>query len=167
MGVTEPKFLVHDAPAKAAEHNYIARVDLEPFGFPALFEQVWLGDLGDGTYEVRCIPFRVYGLALEDVVTISPDESLVTSVVRSSGRRVLRVLVAPSLEKARISIIGNTLNAITKATGLLSEWSGDRHIAIDIPQGVEVDALINLVRGYVEQGEAFWEWGDAEQFRTS
>ncbi|WP_327103843.1 DUF4265 domain-containing protein [Nonomuraea glycinis] len=166
MGVAEPKFIVHDAPAKAAKQNYIARVDLAPFGFSSLFEQMWLGDLGGGVYEVRCIPFRVYGLALEDLVSISSDGSLVDSLVYPSGRRVLRVLLIPELKSDRLAEIVNSLNAAARAGGLLFEWSGDRHVAIDIPVGINVDYLIRLVHGYVEQGIAFWEWGDAEPFRA-
>lgn len=167
MGAAEPEFIVHDAPVKAAKQNYIARVDLTPFGFPGLFEQIWLGDLGDGLYEVRCIPFRVYGLALGDVVNVSPSGTLISSLVRPSGRKVLRVLLVPSLSAGRLSAVINSINMKAGEAGLLFEWSGDRHIAIDVPADGNVDDLIGLVGGYVERGEAFWEWGDAEPFKVS
>ncbi|MCK2216783.1 DUF4265 domain-containing protein [Actinomadura sp. ATCC 31491] len=152
---------------KVAKQNYIARVDLAPFGFPGLFEQIWLGDLGGGMYEVRCIPFRVYGLALGDIVDISSDGSLISSLVRPSGRKVLRVLLIPSLGAERLSTVINSINMKIGEADLLFEWSGDRHVAIDVPADINVDDLIGLVSGYVERGEAFWEWGDAEPFRAS
>lgn len=165
MNPSGSKFLTHTNPAKRGERNYIARADLAPFGFPGLFEQMWLGDLGQGVYEVRCIPFRVYGLALGDLVGISSDGTLINSLLRSSGNRVLRILVIPSLTKERLAVISVSLGMAAERLGLLFEWSGDRHVSIDIPKGLNVDELMDLARGYVEQGEAYWEWGDAESFK--
>lgn len=167
MDSSEPKFLVHTAPAKTAEQNYIARVDLAHFGFPGLFEQMWLGNLGQGVYEVRCIPFRVYGIALGDLVGVSPDGSLINSLIRPSGRRVLRILIIPSLANWRLSVIVDSLNINIEVLNLLFEWSGDRHVAIDIPEGLNVDDLIDLAQGYAERGEVLWEWGDVEPFKAS
>jgi hypothetical protein len=152
---------------KAAEQNYIARVDLAFFGFPDHFEQIWLGALEGGLYEIRCIPFRAYGLALGDVVTVSPDGSLINALVRPSGRKVLRVLLDSSLAGERRSIAIDSLNVNVEAAGLLFEWSEDRHIAIDIPLDANSEELFDFVCGYVERGEAFWEWGDAEPFGAS
>ena len=158
------KFIVHEDPARRNEANYIARVDLSPFGFDGEVEQVWLRSLGDGSFELCCIPFRAYGMALGDVVTVSEGEATVTSVIRGSGNRVLRVLLAPD-SAAQVS--ASEVKREIDDSGLINEWSGDRHVAIDVPPLVDVSALIGLLVRGEKDSLMFWEWGDALNFSQS
>ena len=56
----------------------------------------------------------------------------------------------------------------TKITtsALLSEWSGDRHVAVDIPPGAKTDSLLKVMEREVAEAGAFWEWAHAEPFST-
>lgn len=75
------RYIVHEDPAERRESNYIAHVDLAPFEMPGWHEQVWLHDLGGGTYSLACIPFVVYGLALGDVVALD-SRGMVADLLR-------------------------------------------------------------------------------------
>jgi hypothetical protein len=86
----EISYITHDAPAWRPTNSYIAMVDLAPFGFENEQEQLWLRPLAGDEFEVCCIPFRVYGVALGDRVNIR-NGRFVSNVVSSSGRRVFRV----------------------------------------------------------------------------
>ncbi|MHA4950708.1 DUF4265 domain-containing protein [Micromonospora sp. SD19] len=156
------KFVTHEAPVLRGESNYISRVDLERFGFPGLFEQVWLRQREDGLFELCCIPFRIYGLALRDVVRATPDGSLVVEIAQPSGARVLRVLLAP--DQGHLETGRQRIETATRDAGLLFEWSGDRHIAVDVPVGADVDRLLRVVFEEENAG-ANWEWADVEPFR--
>ncbi|WP_326674390.1 DUF6193 family natural product biosynthesis protein [Streptomyces sp. NBC_01257] len=42
-----------------------------PFDLDGQVEQLWLKAVNDGSYEVACIPFSAYGIALGDVVLLN------------------------------------------------------------------------------------------------
>ncbi|MGS2590056.1 DUF4265 domain-containing protein [Streptomyces hebeiensis] len=155
------KFIVHDNPVHRGKSNYIARVDLTPFGLDGEVEQLWLQQLEDGSFEVCCIPFRVYGMSLGDIVSLSPDGVMVARLVRKSGRRALRVLLMPTADSSNVA---SGIEAEVSRLDLLSEWSGDRHVAIDVPIGSDVATLISLLEREEAESRVFWEWGDAVSF---
>jgi hypothetical protein len=49
--------------------------------------------------------------------------------------------------------------------GFLAEWSGNRHVAVDIPISTDPVQLFAAVEGEIENESAYWEWGDSEPFR--
>ncbi|WP_181562567.1 DUF4265 domain-containing protein [Micromonospora noduli] len=140
-------------------------MDLEPFGFPDLFEQVWLRKRDDALFELCCIPFRVYGLALRDTVRATPNGVLVSEIVRPSGNRALRVLLGQGRGRADVGQAGLRIEAVTRAAGLLYEWSGDRHIAVDVPPDANVDDLLRVIIDEEKGAGVKWEWADVEPFR--
>jgi hypothetical protein len=155
---------MHEAPAWRPAEGYIALIDLGPFGFPDLNEQMWLKQTGEARYEVRCVPFRAYGIALGDEVELDSGK-FISRITRGSGRRVLRIFFTdprPSEngEDARGSLIREVDSA-----GLLSEWSGDRHVAIDVPTGATMQGVYDSVTQEIEAGSAVWEWADSEPFQ--
>lgn len=157
-------FIVHDEPASRPVPAHIAMVDLEPFGFPGQMEQMWLRPLEGNRYEVCCLPFRVYGLAMGDIVALDAEDSTVTHVIRASGSRVFRIFFPPSIAvsefvEARESVVASIENA-----GLKAEWSGDRHVAIDIPVDDSIAQVWDVVR--LLEGVVTWEWSDVEPFRA-
>ncbi|WP_326566213.1 DUF4265 domain-containing protein [Amycolatopsis rhabdoformis] len=158
------KFIVHESPVGRGDSDCIARADLAPFGFEGEVEQLWLKRLEDGLFEVCCIPFRVYGISLGDIVALSPDGTTVARVVGKSGRRVLRVFL---LETPGFSSVAREFEAEISRLGLLREWSGDRHAAVDVPIGVEVAGIIGLLEREEAASRVFWEWADAASFVAS
>ncbi|MFF7157948.1 DUF4265 domain-containing protein [Streptomyces sp. NPDC008139] len=160
------KYIVHEDPVGRAESNYIAQADLAPFGLDGQIEQLWFRPKEDGTYAVTCIPFMTYGLALGDRVRLSPANRVV-EVAQTSGHRVLRTLLEPSADAERLGrSIGHIKNSI-KESGLLSEWHGERFVAIDVPPGTDMSPLFALLQREVDEGGAFWEWADATPFSTT
>ena len=93
-----PFYIVHPDPVERRDTNHIAHVDLAPFGLAGQLEQVWLHDLGDGTYALACIPFMAYGLAAGDVVRLS-DDGRVAALVEARGRRVLRLMLVDNADQ--------------------------------------------------------------------
>ncbi|MEU6770672.1 DUF4265 domain-containing protein [Streptomyces sp. NPDC046759] len=138
-------------------------VGLDAFDLPGMLEQLWLREVGvEGSYEVCCIPFYAYGLALGDVVEKGESET-VNRVVKKSGRRVLRVLFA---EPRPLTDSRSALRRAVESAGLLSEWNGDRHVAIDVPDVAVMQPVFDSVQE-IQNGTAFWEWSDAKEFRSA
>ncbi|MEU9234435.1 DUF4265 domain-containing protein [Streptomyces subrutilus] len=106
---------------------------MAPFGLAGQTEQLWLKPLVDGTSTIACTPFCTYGLALGDRVLLSEDDQ-VTEVIGFFGQPVLRMFLMPSPDPERlvqgITRVKNTI----KEAGLLSEWNGERHVAVAIYQ---------------------------------
>ncbi|MFC8076348.1 DUF4265 domain-containing protein [Streptomyces sp. NPDC057307] len=161
---SQVSFIVHDEPAVRPDPAYIAMVDLSPFGFRDQMEQIWLRPLGDGRYEVCCLPFRVYGLAMGDIVSLDVEAKVISEVVQASGNRIFRIFFPPSAPPGRFLAAKESVISAVRDVGLKMEWSGDRHVAIDIPLGGSVDRVWEVVREL--EGVAVWEWSDVEGFRT-
>jgi hypothetical protein len=125
---------------------------------------LWLRPLDDDTYAITCIPFRTYGLALGDRVRLSPDGTLVTEVVELSGRGALRMLLIPGTDPELLNHRIARIRDEIKTSGLLSEWSGDRHVAVDIPADANASNLFVVMHREVAEGTAFWEWADVHSF---
>ncbi|KAA2252388.1 DUF4265 domain-containing protein [Solihabitans fulvus] len=157
-------FVIHENPVLRSRSNYIARADLTPFGFGGQVEQLWLMQCEDDSFELCCIPFRVYGMSLNDRVRLSDDGSLIAGLVAKSGRRVLRVLLTSEAGQLELTEGISRIKSEVTSSGLLNEWSGDRHIAIDVPAMVDVTALMQVIEREEEAGVAFWEWGDSLPF---
>jgi len=158
--------IVHVDPVERTDSNYLAQVDLAPFGLDGRFEQVWLHDVGDGTYVLACIPFMVYGLALGDVVRLAPD-GRVAEVVRRAGHRVLRVLLNEDEDADRWAGTVDAAKSCVAGAGLLSEWHGQRFVSVDLPPDARAGGLFETMGRIVQDGLGHWEWADALPFTTS
>lgn len=159
------EFIVHDEPVGRSQSNYIAMADLAPFGLDGQKEQLWLEPLNDGTFSIACIPFRAYGLALGDRVILS-EAAEIAEVVALSRHRVLRLLLDPALPPAELTPAVDRIKTGITTAGLLSEWSGDHHVAVDVPPDTDTSRLFEVMGREVTEGRAFWEWADAEPFST-
>ncbi|WKX09794.1 DUF4265 domain-containing protein [Streptomyces sp. NL15-2K] len=159
-------YIVHDDPAILSDRQRIAMVDLAPFGFPDQLEQIWLGHRDDGLFVMQCIPFRIYGLSLFDVVRIDENDTL-TEVVSSGGHRTMRALIVPGLTDAEVVALADRVNSLAQREGFGREWSGDRHVAVNIPEGGDPGPLVALMSEQRAAGKLFWEWSDMKPFRTA
>jgi hypothetical protein len=158
--------VVHTDPADRGRSDRTARADLAPFGLEGQVEQLWLRDLGDGTYALACIPFCVCGLALGDVVALAPD-GRVGSLVRAEGGRALRVLLLEQADPARPGDAAAEIKAAIAAAGLRSEWHGDRLVALDVPPDAQLAQVAETVARHSEAGRVMWEWADSMPFAAA
>ncbi|MEU1376190.1 DUF4265 domain-containing protein [Streptomyces triculaminicus] len=157
-------YISHDQPARRFGESYLAMVDLGPFGFDNMYEQVWLRPVSEGSYELTCLPFRAYGLSLGDIVELH-DGRFVEKVTKRSGHRVFRVFFTEPRPSATGRDTRIDLRTAITSGAFLSEWSGDRHVAVDVPADCDPTQLFNAVQEEIDNGSAFWEWSDAEPFR--
>lgn len=162
--VSVTKYIVHESPVGRASSNYLAMVNLEPYGFAGSLEQIWLRPLDGDGYEVSCIPFRIYGLALNDAVRLDSEGKHIIEVLSPSGHRVLRVFLTPSLSVSESCELRSSITQGIIDDALISEWSGDRHVAIDVPLGREVGRLWPTIEHVAAEEKVYWEWGDVEPF---
>jgi len=158
-----PIYVIHYHPAIVERQNYIANVDLSPYGLAGQFEQLWLRPVGDGLFELTCIPFCVYGLSLLDQVTVTSDGRFVNTIAKKSGRRVLRILLMDSLG-SRLNDLRAAIDAELRRLILSREWQGEKHVVIDVANEADLAVVFSLVGPLADDGDAHWEWGDALAF---
>lgn len=76
------------------------------------------------------------------------------------------MFLIPTPAPKRLTETTDRIRTEIDAAGLLSEWSGDRHVAVDIPPEVNPSTLFEIMEREVSEGRAFWEWADAMPFST-
>src|ERR1700730_12453306 len=93
--MTSPnEFLVHKDPIWREKSNFIITAELPEKDSSRQFEQLFARQLTEETFEICCIPFFLYDIALGDVVVTSPRGDrryMVKDVLEPSGRYVFRV----------------------------------------------------------------------------
>jgi hypothetical protein len=153
LGTIDPNTVVtHDDPAGRARSNYIAMADLGDHGVPGRYEQLWMRDLGEGRFELCCLPFFTYGYSLGDVIgskTSSAGEVL-GRVLQPSGHGLLRLSLhahGPDHE---------LVHAAIERSERPSEWRGDGYVSVDIDD--TIPAVIGEVIDRLAPGGDFhWE----------
>jgi hypothetical protein len=150
-----PKTAVHPDPVWRDRSNFTIRADLTPYGMPGSFEQMWTRTDDQREYEVCCIPFFTYGIALGDVVTWDPISHLV-EVATPSGRQNIRIAF---LDKSKAAASHTSVLGALVSAGCLIEFSSDGYGAIDIETADRSNAVVALLAPLVEDQTLIWEWG--------
>lgn len=94
---SEKQFVVHSDPVWRERSNFIINAALEEEDAPRRFEQLWTRQLSEDRFEICCIRFFLFDVALGDVVTTASDGErryVLDRVVEPSGRFVFRVWLA-------------------------------------------------------------------------
>lgn len=115
-------------------------------------EQLWAQQVGDQQFEICCIPFFLYDVALGDVVETDAGFDLVR-VVRPSGRYVFRVWFGESFQ--RREHIADQLGAL----GALLEWSSANLLAVDAADEPRAEMIAEFLAEEQHAGRLMFETG--------
>jgi hypothetical protein len=156
MTGAQQEFAVHQDPVWRERANFIIHAELPEKDRPKRFEQLWARQLGDDRFEVCCIPFFVFDLALGDVVATTPRDGrkyLVKRVVEPSGRYVFRVWFGQSFHPRDEIASGLT------ALGSLIEWSSRNLLAVDVADAEHAQVVANFLMEREKAGHLIYETG--------
>lgn len=146
----------HEAPARRERADFLIFADLSAHGLPGRWEQLWARRLGETDFELCCIPYFIYGLALGDTVRTRPSGEknyVIEGVSARSGRRVLRLWLKDASAGGRERLL-----RYLEARAPLHEWSSDNLLAIDVPAEGDDAELSALLAGAASSGIVV-EWG--------
>lgn len=152
----QQEFVVHQDPVWRERANFIVHAELPEKDRPKRFEQLWARQLSDGRFEVCCIPFFIYNIALGDVVVTLPKAGrkyVVAKVVQPSGRYVFRVWFGQSFQP-RDEIAGEL-----KALGSLTEWSSRNLLAVDAVNEEHARPVADFLAEREKSGHLLYETG--------
>jgi len=119
-------FSVHNEPVWRDRANFIVNARLPE---PGRFEQLWCRQVAEDEFEVCCIPFFLYDVALGDTVqtrAVDGRRYVLSRVVARSGRFVFRVHFERSMLRNR-EVVTDRLAEM----GALLEWSSSSLLAVD------------------------------------
>ncbi len=122
----------HHSPVSASD--FFIRVDLSQHGMAGRFEQLWVKKIDSQKFQICCIPFFTYGIALGDIVETDNDFTLLR-ILTKSGHRTLRVAIVIKEEQ---EIIHDILHEWVNNTGLEYEWYASGYLAVDIPPDINI-----------------------------
>jgi hypothetical protein len=144
----------HEAPVWRERANFIIGAPLDE---PDKWEQFWARQLAPNRFELCCIPFMTYGLALGDVVETEARDGhqhLVARVAEPSGRFAMRVWILDTS-------IADEVAERLKAVGALLEWRGrwSRLVAVDAEDEAMTHTIAEALRPYEETEQLHFETG--------
>ena len=117
-------------------------------------EGMWAFDLGDGRYRLDNVPFFLYGVSIEDIVSAELVDGILVfrEIVSRGGHSTYRIYMKGP-DRARAAGLEERLAEI-KALGASLERANRVLIAIDIPPEADIFAIYKLL----EAGEDATLW---------
>jgi hypothetical protein len=152
----QQEFITHPDPVWRERANFLIHAELPEEDRSPRFEQLWARQTSDDRFEVCCIPFFVYDLALGDVVATSSAEGreyIVERVVAPSGRYVFRVWFGQTFHPR--DEIASALTAL----GSLIEWSSRNLLAVDAVDGEHAQLVADFLMEREKAGHLIYETG--------
>jgi hypothetical protein len=155
--MTEAKeFVVHQDPVWRERSNFVINAELPEKDRPRRFEQLYVRRVGDDRFEVCCIPFALYDVALGDIVVTAPRgdrKYVVREVVSPSGRYVFRVWFGESFHPR--DEVAQELEAL----GSLTEWSSRNLLAVDAVDLEHAQMVADFLAESEKAGRLVYETG--------
>lgn len=150
------EFVVHQDPVWRERSNFIINAELAEKDRPRRFEQLFAKQVGEDRFEICCIPFFVYDIALGDVVVTSPRggrKYVVDKVVEPSGRYVFRVWFGESFHPR------DEIAAELRALGSMIEWSSRNLLAVDAVDREHAQLVAGFLAEREQAGHLVYETG--------
>jgi hypothetical protein len=140
---------VHAAPVWRERANFLIGAPLAEEGRG---EQLWARQIGDDRFEICCIPFFVYDLALGDIVETDANFDLVR-VVERSGRFVFRVWFGETSHPRQE--VAEKLAEL----GALLEWSSPNLLAVDAADEAHAQTIAEYLAAQEREEGLMYETG--------
>lgn len=153
----------HAAPAWGERANFVLQLRIETgdaqydAAMPR-WEQVWTKQRSDDLYEVCCIPFFLYDLALGDVLKVVTRDgaAIVEGVAEKSGHHTFRAWFGGAfLPVARDQLLVELLTL----PDCLFEWHGQNLLAIDAADDAAANIVAQRLEAAQSRGQLQYETG--------
>ena len=145
---------VHREPAWRARANFVIAAEIGGSRSHPEREQLWAKQIGDFRFELCCIPFFVYDLALGDEVE-TDQHYVVRELVKASGHCTFRVWFG---ESKNCSIQEEVVD-MAKGLGCEWEWSSANLLAIDAATAALAKKLADYLYARQTAGHLMYETG--------
>ena len=144
---------MHEKPAWRARANFILHIKVEG----DRLEQLWSSRINDNRFEICCIPFFAYDLALGDIVETAPElgkQYMVQRVVVPSSHYTFRVWYKPDDHPSHMLVTERAAEL-----GCPWEWFSGRLMSLDAPDHETAQQLANHLGRLQSEGRLHYETG--------
>lgn len=120
----------HQEPVWRDRADFIIAADISQDADGSEWEQLWSRQIDESRFELCCIPFFAFDLALGDVIEVGPHagrQYVVRRVVEPSGHYTFRVWFGDSQHPAARDEVVEELTLLAQAL----EWSSKNLLAVD------------------------------------
>lgn len=145
--------VVHGDPIWRDRSDFIIATEIDPGDTGITIEQLWARKIDDHHFELCCIPFFAYDLALGDLVEVDSDY-LVRRVSRPAGRHVFRVHFSRANLRYRDDVILELAER-----GALVERSSPRMFAVDARDAPHAQQIADYLEAQERQERLIYEMG--------
>jgi hypothetical protein len=149
---------VHLSPVWRERANFIIVARITDDELPHAWEQLWARQIDHSRFEICCIPFFLYDIALGDEVETADQEGknyVVQRVLKDSGHYTFRVWFGSSSSPAALN---DVIEKVAKL-GCALEWSSKSLLGVDAESSEAAQKLANFLDEREQLGELFYETG--------
>lgn len=145
---------VHQIPAWKEQANFIVRANISEDGGRRKWEQLWTRQINDFRFELCCIPFFIYDLALGDEIE-TDSQYVLQRVVKPSGHYTFRAWFG---ESADLNVRDEVIQMM-QHLGCALEWSSENLVAIDAGTDALARDVADFLYGYERLSRLVYETG--------
>jgi hypothetical protein len=142
----------HDKPVWRSRSDFIIAARIDPGETTIEMEQLWVRKLDESNFELCCIPFFLYDVALGDTLEVDAD-LIFQRVAERSGRYVFRAYFGRSTYAA------DAVEKDLTELGALYEWSSDILLAIDARDADHAQRVADYLQDLQNRGDVMFETG--------
>jgi hypothetical protein len=150
------KTIQHLNPIMRQKADYILRVnsgDTNNNG-QAIWEQLWVKQLQENTYELCCIPFYLYNVSLGDEIEVN-EAHIIVHVTKPSGHYTFRVWFG---ETNDLEIREELVKRVADIGGLI-EWYSNNLLAVDAPDLATAQIVASYLKEMEDEQRLIFETG--------
>jgi Domain of unknown function (DUF4265) len=144
----------HTEPAWRQRANFIISADISDYPNKQEWEQLWARQINEYLFEICCIPFFVYDLALGDEVE-TDENYIMCHVVKPSGHYTYRAWFGESED---LSVCDKVITMLRKQHCAF-EWSSKNLLAIDTAMDDVARAIADFLSELEREGQLQFETG--------
>lgn len=145
---------VHPEPVWRARANFIVAADIGGTQSRRKREQLWAQQVSEYRFQLCCIPFFVYDLALGDEVE-TDKHFVIRKLVKASGHYTFRAWFGESKNPLAREDVLDTIRRL----GCESEWSSTNLLAIDAATATLAQELADYLHARQTAGDLMYETG--------
>ena len=151
---------VHVHPAWRDKADFMLNMKIDSEDGVLRYEQLWVKRHDNELFEICCIPFFLYDLALGDKVRVAEQEGrrVMEGAVELSGHHTFRVWFGDSPQAGT----KDEVVAQMECWGCLFEWFSEYLLAIDAANDETAVAVADYLLTQEEQGYLQYETGRTE-----
>lgn len=152
---------VHPNPVWRDRADFIVAADISTDSTGDEWEQLWAKQLNESRFELCCIPFFAYDLALGDEVecgTHRGRDYVVRQITRPSGRFTFRVWLGDTPTQDERSTVVEQIGTVASEV----EWSSTNLMAVDAADKKTAESVGSMLSKYAAKG-----WLEFETGRTA